>query len=166
MNVERRAVEFRQTDAGTLEGTVITYGAPSDIAGLFTERFQPGSISYDRPIVNFQHDRAQPLAREGRGLILTNTATEMRAVVTLPDTTLGRDVRQLIDGEVLRGFSIEMQVLRDEFVGTARTIFEARMTGLGLVDDPAHDGSVIDEVRARIEAAINRADSARLRYWL
>ena len=162
MNIERRAVEFRQTDAGTLEGVVIAYGVPSEIAGKFTERFQPGSLTYDRPIVNVQHDRTQPLAREGRGLVLTDSAAELRAVLTLPDTQLGRDVRELVSGEVLRGFSLEMNVARDQWAGTDRTILEARMTGLGLVDDPAHTDSLIAEVRARIEAA-NRPTR---RYWL
>ena len=104
--LERRAFEFRASDdGGTVEGIVVPYGQPARIAD-FTERFLPGSLSFGDVIANRQHDRHRPLARtNGGGLTLTDSATELRARIELPDTQDGRDVRELVRLGVLRGLS-------------------------------------------------------------
>ena len=151
--MERRAFEFRQTEAGTLEGIVIPYGVPSPIAGVFTEEFRAGSMRFgDGVLVNRQHDRSRPLARLGYGLALTDSADALRASLTLPDTVDGRDVRELVKAGVLRGFSAEFKAIAEDWPRPdQRIITEARLGALAVVDDPAHSGSIIEEVRARIE---------------
>ena len=166
MKMERRAVEFRATAPGVIEGVLIPYARPSKIAGLFTESFEAGSIKYGSVIANRQHDRARPLARLGHGLILEDGATELRATITLPDTTEGRDTRALIEAGILRGLSAEFRTVREDWPApTERVIHEAELHGLAIVDDPAHAGAVIDEVRARIAAASARSWRPR-RIWL
>ena len=165
MKIERRAVEFRQTAPGIIEGIVIPYGSGSTIAGLFSETFEPGSVRYGSVIANRQHDRARPLARLGFGLALEDAPGALRARIELPDTAEGRDTRALVETGVLRGLSAEFQAVREDWPSpTERVIREAELHGIAVVDDPAHSGAVIDEVRARL-AAGSRPWRAR-RVWL
>ena len=141
--VERRFVEFR-AEGDTLSGTVIRYGDTATF-GRWREQFQAGSIRPRDVVVNLHHDRAQPVAREGAGLQLTDGPDELRATVTLPDTRLAREARELVDAGILRGFSMEFRV-RDggeSWEGNQRTIRAADLVGLALVDKPAYSASVI-----------------------
>lgn len=161
--VERRAVAFRATAAGTVEGVLIPYGAPSMIGGVFSETFRPGSVRWGSGVLaNRQHDRARPLARLGHGLTLADGPAELRATLTLPDTADGRDVRALIDSAVLRGLSAEFRAVRDEWPSPSeRVIHEAELRGLAVVDDPGHESALIEEVRARLAEPRRRR-----RVWL
>ena len=163
--IERRAVEFRQSAPGVVEGIVIPYGVPSLIGGVFSETFRPGSLSLpDGLIANRQHDRSRPLARAGHGLTLDDTATALRASLTLPDTQEGRDTRALVDSGVLRGFSAEFIAVQAEWPdATTRIIHEARLTALAVVDDPGHEGAIISEVRAALDQL---KQPRRRRIWL
>ena len=150
---EYRAVEFRQSGPGVIEGVVIPYGRASKIAGLFSETFQPASLSFGSVVVNRQHDRTRPLARLGHGLTLEDGPEALRARLELPDTADGRDTRSLVEMGVLRGFSAEFRCVREEWpTPRERVVYAAVLTGLAVVDDPAHAGAVIAEARARIEA--------------
>lgn len=150
--MERRAFEFRASAEGVIEGTAIPYGAVATI-GDFTERFLPGSVTFGSVIANRQHDRHKPLARtDGGGLTLTDSATELRARIELPDTTDGRDVRELVKRGVLRGLSVEFQAIRDEWREAERTIHQATVTGLAVVDTGAYAGATVAEVREALDA--------------
>ena len=150
--IERRAFEFRASESGAVEGVLIPYGTASRIGGVFDEIFEPGSVRFDRPIVNVQHDRSRPLARLGHGLILTDSSESLRARIELPDTVDGRDVRTLIQTGVLSGLSAEFRAVREEWPAPDRRVIqEARLTGLAVVDDPGHETALIAEVRARLD---------------
>ncbi len=152
--IERRAVEFRATAAGMIEGTLITYGVPSRIGGVFSETFQAGSVRVlPGALANRQHDRARPLARLGQGLTITDDGREIRASITLPDTSEARDVRALVDAGVLRGLSAEFFATDEDWPAPdQRMIKAAELRGLAVVDDPGHESSLISEVRARLDA--------------
>ena len=163
MKTERRAVEFRATAAGVIEGVVIPYGTASRIGGVFDEVFEAGAMRFARVVANVQHDRARPLARLGHGLTLTDSAAELRARIELPDTTEGRDARALIEAGVLTGLSAEFRAVREDWPAPdRRVIYEAELRGLAVVDDPAHETALIAEVRARMAGPVSR----RRRYWL
>ena len=155
--IERRAVEFRATAAGVIEGRLIPYGTASRIGGVFDEVFEPGSVRFDRVMANVQHDRGRPLARLGHGLTLTDSATELRARIELPDTAEGRDTRTLVEAGVLTGMSAEFRAVREDWPApNRRVIREAELRGLAIVDDPAHESALIAEVRARMAAPVKR----------
>lgn len=152
MKTEFRSFEFREAADGVLEGVVIPYGQTAKIGG-FTERFTAGSIQFGDVIANRQHDRKQPLARTGGGgLTLTDSSSELRARIELPDTADGRDVRELVKRGVLRGLSAEFRVSRDSWAGSARTIHVATLTGLAVVDRGAYAGATVSEVREAVAA--------------
>ena len=151
---ERRAVEFRATDAGVIEGVLVPYNIPSRIGGVFNEEFAAGSVRVmPGMLANRQHDRARPLARLGHGLSITDNGAEVRAALDLPDTSEARDVRALVAAGVLRGFSAEFRVIVEAWPAIDhRVIQKDELMGLAVVDDPAHESALIAEVRARVTA--------------
>ena len=67
----------------------------------------------------------------------------MRAEVTLPDTTAGRDTAVEVAKRLLRGFSLEFRALKDSINPKGhRIITEGRLFGFGVVDLPAYPDSV------------------------
>ena len=153
---ERRSFELRAAEDGTLSGVVIPYGQPTKIGG-FREQFAAGAVRFVDVIVNRQHVRASAMARTGGGgLELEDSAEALRATISLPDTTEGRDVLALVRRGVLRGLSAEFRSVRETWDGNLRTIREAILTGIGIVDSGAYAGATVAEIRenaAHVEAA-------------
>ena len=154
MKIERRGVEFRAEENGTLSGVLIPYGVASDVSGLFRETFRAGSVRWGATVlVNRQHDRARPLARLGSGLTLTDASDALRATVALPDTSEGRDTRALCEAGICRGMSAEFRAIREDWPTSGeRVILEAELFGLAIVDEPMHSGAIIDELRAKADS--------------
>ena len=161
MDTERRYVEFR-AENGVLRGTVVDYADAAQF-GNFTERFLPGSIRLDDPILNLQHDRGKPVARLGAGLSIDDGPQRMAMEATLPDTVYGREARELVAAGILRGLSIEFRAVKEKWDGQRRTIMDAVMTGVGLVDKPAYGRS---EIEARLADMQGRPRLPRRRVWL
>ena len=135
-------VEFRQGDdgLGVVVGTVIRYG---DVAKLpwGTEEFKAGAfenVESEDLIANRMHQRTQPIARTGAGLVVVDGPEEMRAEVTLPDTTFGRDTATELSLRILRGLSLEFRAIEDTVNEDTehRVISKAEMFGFGVVDQP------------------------------
>ena len=128
-------------------GTVIRYGDVATIFDGMTEEFKAGAfgdVEGADLIVNRMHQRSQPLARTGAGLRIIDSSEEMRAEVTLPDTSIGRDTAVEVTNRLLRGLSLEFRAIKDTFDDSTghRTIHRAQMFGFGVVDRPAYPGSV------------------------
>ena len=152
---ERRAFEFRTSATGGINGIVIPYLQVAQV-GNFKEVFLPGAITFDDVIANVQHDRSRPLARTGGGgLTLIDSATELRAQIVLPTTSVADDVRELIKRKVLRGLSAEFRVIEDEWQGSERTIRQAYLNGLAVVDRGAYAGATLEEIRENCGAWID-----------
>lgn len=145
MDTEFRFVEFRQSGESSIEGVVVRYGSFAEIGGSLRERFAPGSISFSDVIANIQHERAKPVARTGAGLTLTDSQAELRASIAMPDTSYGREARELVKAGILRGLSMEFLARQEEWEGAERTIMRAELVGIGIVDRPAYPDSVIAE---------------------
>ena len=156
-NREYRYIPFvtRQNEDGqtVVEGTVIRYGDVADIGGWFTEEFRAGWVSNasELMLANRMHNRDQPLATSERGLTLRDTPESMKAEVTLPDTTYGRDAATEVGLGLLRGMSVEFLVTKDEYdyKKDHRVVVEGRMFGFGIVDRPAYPDSVAQVKRAQ-----------------
>ena len=151
---EKRFSEIR-ADGRTLIGTAIHYGEASPIGG-FKERFEPGAfglVSDLDVILNVQHDRRRPLARTGGGgLVLTDSRDSLRWTAKLPQTRDSDDALSLVRSGVLRGSSIEFKAVNESWSGSMRTITQAFLGGLAVVDQPAHQGSDVEarhEIRRR-----------------
>lgn len=164
MTVERRFAAFR-AEGGIVSGIAVPYGIPSQI-GSFHETVLAGAFGTLGEVrLNIQHDRARAIAvnREGGGLVLTDGADALRARVELPEHGEGPALRELIGRGVVAGFSVEMRVAKDRWEGRARTVERARLVGLALVDQPAHEGAVAElEARFAALAPVRRRRRGRL----
>ena len=152
----RCQIEVRQDDSrqspGRIVGTLLTYG---ERAVDRPERFADGSLSWDETgiILNMSHDRAQPVMR-------FTPRTEGRAIkidAALPDTTRGRDAREMIRNGTMRGLSIEFVASDETFVGGIREVRAAKLLAAGLVDDASY--------KTRVEIR-QRGSRHRPRVWL
>ena len=166
---ELRALE--DGDNPSIIGVVVRYGAEAELPG-FRERFLPGAfgnVSALDVVANLQHDRGRPIARSGGGgLELRDSADSLSAtVVNYPLTQDAKDAIALIRAGVLQGFSIEFTVPAggDKFVGSLRTISEARLTGLALVDRPAYGDSLAKVAQRALAAPTDGGDSLAYRPW-
>ena len=161
MEAERRFVEFR-ADGEDLVGTVVRYGDRASIAGEWTETFAKGSLKVAADVImNLQHDRSQPVARTGAGLTITDTGSSIEARVRLPDTVYGRQARELVDSKILRGLSVEFRSKKDKWEGRNRTVLDAEMLGVAIVDRPAYPGSTIAQRFEEMRSATVRKPRRR-----
>ena len=169
--LERRAFELRSSEDGrVVEGVAVPYRSKG-IVGAFTESFTPGSLRFapGGVFLNVQHDRGRLLGKHpDGGLTLTDGAEALSLRAELPDTAEGRDVQTLIQRGVFGGFSIEFRAVRDAWQGTHRTITEAVLAAVSIVDRPVYAGATISagaEMRSEDYLAV-LAGGKRRRLWL
>ena len=154
MATEQRYFEMRaDVDNRKVEGTAVRYGDVADIGGLFRERIESGALRFNAAgtMLNVQHRREKPVARtNGGGLQLNNTNTSLEVRAELVQTRDGDDALTLIRSQVLKGLSVEMHVKSDKWNRdyTERTISDAVLVGIGIVDFPAYSESTLTVARA------------------
>ena len=159
MGIEFRYAAFEvraDGDSTMIEGAAMPYGAEADIAGLFTERVEPGAFKggMGDVILNLQHRRDAPIARtDGGGLVLTDSADRLFARAEI--AAYRGDVIDMVKRRILRGYSVEMEVTAEDWPSPDRRIIRAAvLRGLALVDSPAYgDATVAVAKRARESAA-------------
>lgn len=163
--LERRNFELRhEIENRVVSGTALKFGDIANIAGYFRERFSTGSLSIgEDPVMNVQHDRGRLLARKGAGLDVVSTVSSVQVRAQLPKTRIAEDALEMIGAGLLRGLSIEFQVREDEWTDDdvpLRTITDAELMGVAVVDKPAYPQSTLDDREARsiLEAAYRKYD--------
>lgn len=170
-----QAVEGR-----TLRGVAAVYGAQSreitEYGRSFREQIAPGAFSQsmgeDIKLL-YNHDPRMPLARtRSKTLALMDKADGLHYVAQLPETTLGNDVRTMIErGDLSGEMSFGFYVTRDSWNAkrTERTVHEARLVEISVVVDAAYpqtssslrhvDAAAIDAARARLQLHFARINS-------
>ena len=150
-DTEFRAFELQEASGRKLSGVAVKYGDTAVLPGGMLETFRPqafGDVRGVDAVLNVQHDRGTPLARTGGGgLELIDSATELRIVATLPDTSAASDTVALIRAGVLRSLSLEFRALRERFEGNVRVIERALLVGVGVVDSGAYPQSTVEARR-------------------
>ena len=142
------SVEHR-VDGRTLSGVAAVYGQKSrelrENGRVFTEVIAPGAfgdtVAGDVKLY-YNHDASMPLARTRSGTLkLTDQADGLHYAATMPDTTLGNDVRTLLErGDLSGEMSFGFYVTRDSWNArkTERTVHEARLVEISVVVDAAY----------------------------
>ena len=169
--LERRAFEFRtEEDGSVLAGVALPYGSKGSV-GRFTEEFRAGSLDFapSGVFLNVMHVEHRLLARypEG-GLELRDTDKALELRVRLPDTTEGRDAREMVKSGVYRGFSVEFRAQKDRWEGTHRIVEKAQLAAIGLVHAPAYAGATVvagAEMRSEKYLAGAASPVRRMRIW-
>lgn len=153
----------------TLTGVAAVYGQPSrtlrEGGRSFVERIAPGAFGKLGDVkLYYNHDPSMPLARSSSGtLVLDNRADGLHYTATLPDTTLGNDVRELLTrGDLTGAMSFGFYVTRDSWNKdrTERTVQEANLVEISLVQDAAYPQTT-SSLRS-VSAAFDEAVAARL----
>lgn len=171
-----------KVEGRTLSGVAAVYGQQSrelsEYGRTFRETIAPGafgdSVRSDIKLF-YNHDPSMPLARTRSGtLSLEDRADGLHYAAVLPETTLGNDVRALLErgdlsGEMSFGFYVE----KDEWNAkrTERTVQKARLVEISVVVDAAYpqtSSSLRHVDAAAIEAARSRLalHLARITQWI
>lgn len=166
-----------KVDGRTLSGVAAVYGQPSrtihEQGRSFIERIAPGafgaSIEGDIKLL-YNHQNTMPLARSRSGtLTLSDSPNGLQYTASLPETTLGNDVRALLErgdlsGEMSFGFFVD----KDEWNKnkTERTVTAARLSEISIVVDAAYpqtnsslrcvDAATIEAAQTRLELHLQR----------
>lgn len=156
-------VEHREDgEKMTVTGYAAVYGSTADIGGYFNEVIARGAFMETLKTADvrayFGHDRGRVLGRVQAGTLRVREDAKGLAVeIDLPDTSDGRDARELIGRGDISGMSIGMMVTRQEWDETTepatRTILEAELFEVSIVAEPAYDDTSI---------ALRSLDTARL----
>lgn len=165
--IEYRRTELRRiADSRRVEGTIIRYSDEANIGGIFRERINPGALRCENCTMNVQHERALIVARQGVGLDVIDGKESMRLVAELAKTRVADDALEALDARLYQGLSVGMVVRKDSWTDEGelplRTINDAVVREVSLVDTPAYPQSTLQEARSllsRIEALSKVPDS-------
>lgn len=153
----------------TLTGIAAVYGQPSrtiqERGRSFTERIAPGAFGVVGDVkLYYNHDASMPLARTQSGtLTLDSRADGLHYQATLPDTNLGRDVRELLTrGDLTGAMSFGFYVTKDSWNAdrSQRTVNAATLVEVSLVQDAAYPQT--NSSLRHVDAAFDKAVAARL----
>lgn len=170
--LERRAATFTQ-DGNRIGGYAAVYNAPSSplrVAGLnggkaFTERVDPGaftqSLSENNVQLLVQHDPGRIIADSRSGLLSLRSDDKGLAYdVQLPDTSLARDTRALVEAGVLREMSFGFYVRQDSWKSGVRTLQQVDLREVSIVPAGAYSQT---SAEARTLQRLGAALGLRLR---
>jgi len=156
MNYERRTangtVELREEgETLTAVGYAAVFDSTSQNLGGFVERVAPNSfrktIQETDVRALFNHDADSLLGRSGNGTLrLMEDDHGLRYEVDLPNTTLGRDVAELLKRGDLNGSSFGFRTISDSWTQTEdgyplRILNELAIRDVGPVTFPAYEAS-------------------------
>jgi HK97 family phage prohead protease len=160
--IETRAnhVELRaEGDGRTFSGYASVFNEPS-LPLPFTEIVKPGAFkrslqSRNRMMLLWNHDTSNPLASTRNGsLVLTEDSKGLFVTATLPNTTLGNDIAELVRSGVVDEMSFGFSVRKDSWSqdGNTRYLEDVSLSEVSLVSTPAYEQtsgtvSVRSEVR-------------------
>lgn len=153
MKVSRRSIQTTDNavNGRTIEGLGVAYNAESreitDWNGTYRERIAPGAFaetlrSGDDVKLLYNHEPKWILARTKSGtLSLKSERAGLRFAAELPDTTIGNDVRELmqrgdLSGEMSFGFIVEEDSWNKD--RSERLVKRARLLELSIVVDAAY----------------------------
>jgi len=161
MEIERRlheAIEYREEgDTRIVRGYGAVFGKTADL-GFFTEEIRSGAfdtVMSDDVVFVFQHDTDKILGRSTSGTLKYGVdARGLWYEASLPNTTLGNDMRELLKRGDITANSFAFSDITDETEKRNgklhRTITKVgRLHDISLVTHPAYKDAVV--VRSEFE---------------
>ena len=159
--------EIRETADGMLfEGYASVFNSRSENLGGFTEFVAPGAFTRSLKSRNdvkllWNHDAGQVLgSTRAKTMSLVEDERGLKVSATLPNTTLGRDVAELIRTKIIDSMSFGFNVIKDSWnaEGTERTLHSVRLFEVSIVAFPAYAGTAGTTNVRSIEKLAKRAD--------
>lgn len=155
-DIERRFVDLQTTITGTkLGGYAAIYNERCDIAGLYWEMLEPTAFrsalaAPDLEVVGlFNHNPDNLLARTGNdSLRLSNDSHGLAFELDIPETSLGNDLRSMIDAGLITGCSFafvagEQRWDRHEGRDLRVHTSVSRIVDVSVVTTPAYSGTSV-----------------------
>lgn len=167
MTIEKRYAHGAKVEGRQLIGVAAPYGAETRIndfreviaAGAFTR-----TLSDQRDILALaDHDPTRVLGRTKSGtLALRETAQGLEYTLTLPDTSVGNDIRELAQRGDIGGVSMGFRAVRDSWSGDLRTLHEVELHEISIVSaHPAYADTTVT-----LRSLHPDAQRSLLHYWL
>jgi uncharacterized protein len=147
--VRTNQIEMRaEGDGRTFTGYAALFNQPS-LPLPFTEYVRPGAFkrslqSRNRMMLLWNHDTSNPLASTRNGsLQMVEDERGLKVTATLPDTTLGRDIAELIRTGVVDSMSFGFSVKRDSWSqdGQTRYLEDVTLYETSIVSTPAYEST-------------------------
>ncbi len=167
MTIEKRYAHGAKVEGRQLIGVAAPYGAETRIndfreviaAGAFTRTLAAGNDV----LCLADHDPAKVLGRTKSGtLALRETAQGLEYTLTLPDTSVGNDIRELAQRGDIGGVSMGFRCIRDAWSGDLRTLHEVELHEISIVSaHPAYADTTVTLRSLRPDA-----QRSLLHYWL
>jgi len=141
-------------DENTIEGYAAVFNKNSVDFGGWHERIAPGAFSdvlNDDAVALFNHDYNMILGRNKVNVTLSQDETGLRYKVKLPETTLAKDLRQLVKDKIIHQSSFAFTVAeqkwehpKDEKQPSVRTITKMkRLYDVSPVTSPAYPDATV-----------------------
>jgi HK97 family phage prohead protease len=151
VRVNSTELEVRQdsADGMTFTGYASVFNSASEDLGGFIEYVAPGAFKRSLQSRNeikllWNHDTGEPLASlRGGTMQLVEDRTGLKVTATLPNTTRGRDVAELLRTKVIDSMSFGFNVIRDSWSGDGktRTLESVRLSEVSIVSFPAYSST-------------------------
>lgn len=143
-----------KADENTIEGYAAVFNKNSVDFGGWYERIAPNAFSdvlNDDAVALFNHDYNMILGRNKVNVTLSQDETGLRYKVKLPDTTLAKDLRQLVKDKIIHQSSFAFTVAeqnwvhpKDEKQPSVRTITKMkRLYDVSPVTSPAYPDATV-----------------------
>lgn len=141
-------------DENVIEGYAAVFNKSSMDFGGWHERIAPGAFNdvlKDDAVALFNHDMNLVLGRNGVNVSLSQDNTGLRYKIKLPDTSLARDLRQLVKDKIIHQSSFAFTVAeqrwehpKDEKQPSVRTITKMkRLYDVSPVTRPAYADATV-----------------------
>jgi uncharacterized protein len=157
--VRTNSVEFEvraEGDGMTFTGYASVFNSPSQDLGGFIEYVAPGAFKRSLQSRNevkllWNHDAGEPLASlRGGSMQLVEDDRGLKVTATLPQTSRGKDVAELLRTKVIDSMSFGFNVIKDTWSrdGQTRTLDSVRLFEVSIVSFPAYE-STTAQVRSQ-----------------
>lgn len=150
--IDTVSADEEEAAGSTISGYAATFGKVADL-WWFDEVIAPGAFAEsardDDVVFVFNHDVDALLGRTVAGTLrLSEDEKGLRYELDLPDTQLGRDVRELVRRGDLNSMSFSFDTLEEEVDHDRdkplRTLKRVRLWDVSIVTYPAYDGTSVD----------------------
>lgn len=167
--IEQRFARGAALEGRQLVGLAAPFNSPTAIAD-FREQIAPGAFTRSLAsgtdvLALADHDTTRVLGRTSTGsLELRETERGLEYRLNLPDTTIGRDLRELAQRGDLGGVSFGFRVVRESWQDELRTLQEVELHEISIVQAwPAYPTTTVS-LRSRLPGDRDRLGTLRL--WL
>jgi HK97 family phage prohead protease len=151
--IRTNSVDFEvraEGDGMTFTGYASVFNSPSEDLGGFVEYVAPGAFKRSLQSRNevkllWNHDSGEPLASlRGGTMQLVEDERGLKVTASLPQTSRGRDVAELLRTNVIDSMSFGFNVIKDSWSrdGQTRTLESVRLFEVSIVSFPAYEATV------------------------